>query len=1292
MRDDVDLDGLENEPVVVSSRLKRKQDLDAKRKVRDRHAAENAREKRARKEDAMFEKERKKNRRASLMSELADVNLKSDTLQLLQSSSRLGGGSVGRSFHAKQQKVDANSRRKAESGDKQRASQTNSKKKNKDVKKNDESCAKTPENDSTLDEDVLKSVDRSDDTEQKPNGLNGGLQRTSNDSEIDGNHVELPVVKDEEPKLPANSYLAAVDVSGIKRTARVRRPRVIKASRKEASEMMNGGSAQNGAIGKAPMTYEEFMNGPLRDVLLRAINGKDSDESKGSNDAESGEEDDEDSDEDSEDCFEDEMDDSEQDKDDDDGGIDESVQESVKKRALNAVEKNAISFDLSSDDEESSCESKDEDESKRKEEMLAGKDAVVIQQNQVRSSKQRSSKEPVERSFYVKVERSEEIERSRMELPVCEKEQEIMEAIYENDVVFVGGATGSGKTTQVPQFLFEAGFGDKEHRKYQGMVAVAQPRRVAAISCATRVAEELNVKIGQEVGFHVRHYARFSDDTRVKFVTDGVLLREVEHDLLLRKYSVIILDEVHERSLNLDLLITLISRSVRLRRARFENDAQDSIDRIGPLKLVIMSATLDTTVLLEGASSPFAGVDVPCVSAESRQFPVTCHFSRRTESNYMEQAFEKVKKIHKRLPAGHVLVFVTGQAEVHQLTKRLQESELGHGASYSEDAQVVGLYGMLPEDKQRLVFEKCKTSTKSRVIVVATNVAETSVTLAGIVYVVDSGRVKDRLYRPHASGIVLSAFEIDWTSKSSANQRAGRAGRTAPGHCYRLYSAAIYQNEFPDSVLPEVLRVPCDSLILRLNVLGITDVTKFPLPTRPSESAITQACAVLRKIGAVDASGRITQIGRSLARFPLPPRVSRMLLASYDDHCEQYAARMAAILAVGELFVNEMKTKSEDGKSEPSHRGFMSARSELLSRLKALCAAEHEMNRSNGSRQHFDQFCHNHGLHSRSVVEALQITKQLESEIHCSQNFTDKRDGLEPFTDSQASVLIKAFLSAFPDQVARRLSREEAIAFTSGMQGPKRLRFAYTTPSFPGKAVYLSSEAFSEEAHSDPEFICFNELVIDHRRGDTMMMRNATIVHRKWIASICSGMCSYSEPLESPKPRYRSDLDAVMCRARAFYSESRWNLGVVEVPFPETLTSWSSAISTGGLNLVRYRIFGRALLEGEVIPDLSAYESQLLHPASSIETLFGAPRISIFVSLLARHRISSRSTLLQQLHLDKSFLLHDLLTWYPSQLHNSIAIIWHSLASSSIATFNTDDDLDNHFPLHSHTDPDIQSE
>ena len=564
-----------------------------------------------------------------------------------------------------------------------------------------------------------------------------------------------------------------------------------------------------------------------------------------------------------------------------------------------------------------------------------------------------------EPAIFKEVKRDPEIQAARLQLPILAEEQAVMEAIHDNDVVILCGETGSGKTTQVPQFLYEGGYTTR------GLIGVTEPRRVAAVTMSRRVALELNMST-ELVSYQIRYEGKVTEKTIVKFMTDGVLLKEIEKDFFLSKYSVIVIDEAHERSVFTDILMGLLSRIVPMRKSHGKQ-----------LKLVIMSATLRVEDFT--GNTRLFPTPPPVVTVESRQFPVTVHFNKRTPFDYLNEAFRKVCKIHRTLPPGGILVFVTGQAEVHGLCKKLKKTfsynlETRKSTRFSEekvknensdddaeddfdldnypvdpavedrDAEdedlgedianegddgsvfdlddsaftslidknlpmfVLPLYSLLSSQQQAKVFQPPPEGT--RLCVVATNVAETSLTIPNIKYVVDTGMVKRRYY-DKVTGV--SSFKITWTSRASADQRAGRAGRVEPGHCYRLYSSAVFTNEFEEFSAPEISRRPVDDLVLQMKDMSIDKVLNFPFPTSPDATALQSAEKLLLNLGALEekktvkgnVNAVITPLGRAMAKFPVPPRYAKMLCLGQQESCMEYVIAIVSALTVKEIFADD---------------------------------------------------------------------------------------------------------------------------------------------------------------------------------------------------------------------------------------------------------------------------------------------------------------------------------------------------------------------------------------------------
>lgn len=688
---------------------------------------------------------------------------------------------------------------------------------------------------------------------------------------------------------------------------------------------------------------------------------------------------------------------------------------------------------------------------------------------------------------FVTVTRTLEIQEARMNLPVVGEEQKIMEAIHNNDLVVIYGATGSGKTTQVPQFLFEAGYGSSKDTP--GMIGVTQPRRVAATSMAKRVGDEMGDH-GQKVAYQIRFDGTVGPETAIKFMTDGVLLREVSQDILLKKYSAIVIDEAHERSVNTDILVGMLSRVVKLRKEESLTNKD-----IKPLKLVIMSATLRITDFTENEN--LFAIPPPVIQAEGRQYPVTIHYARKTQHDYIEEAFRKISRGHKKLPPGGFLVFLTGQNEITHLSKRLKEAfgrgftatepqvrvsgkelpieaeDVDFGDSvdvndqnddYDEDEEeidinttnedeefkiededeetgpakmhVLPLYSLLSGREQNRVFDPPPDG--SRLVILATNVAETSITIPGIRYVFDAGRSKERKY-DQVTGV--QNFEVGWISKASANQRAGRAGRTGPGHCYRLYSSAVYERDFEEYAKPEILRMAIEGVVLQLKAMNLEKVINFPFPTPPDRDSLRNSERVLKYLSAITPAGKITPMGATMSIFPLSPRHSRILLVGHLHNCLPYTIVMVAALSAADVFIPENQVMP--AASAPKEEGeyftnadriaeearttirrdfnkvqknfcFLDDKSDAIKLLQVVGEFAHEPT---------EEWCQKHYVRFKVLQEIqrlrTQITALLKTHIaaFAGLKFQDK---LPPPTVKQVKALKQMVAAGFIDHIAMR--------------------------------------------------------------------------------------------------------------------------------------------------------------------------------------------------------------------------------------------------------------------------------
>ncbi|XP_023141971.2 pre-mRNA-splicing factor ATP-dependent RNA helicase DHX16 [Amphiprion ocellaris] len=465
----------------------------------------------------------------------------------------------------------------------------------------------------------------------------------------------------------------------------------------------------------------------------------------------------------------------------------------------------------------------------------------------------------------------------RRSLPIFPYREDLLAAIHEHQILVIEGETGSGKTTQIPQYLLEDGY-----TKGGMKIGCTQPRRVAAMSVAARVAEEMSVKLGNEVGYSIRFEDCTSERTVLKYMTDGMLLREFLTEPDLASYSVIIIDEAHERTLHTDILFGLIKDI-----ARFRSD----------LKVLVASATLDT----ERFSCFFD--DAPVFRIPGRRFPVDIYYTKAPEADYLEACVVSVLQIHVTQPPGDILVFLTGQEEIEACCELLQERCRRLGSKIAE-LLVLPIYANLPSDMQAKIFNP--TPPGARKVVVATNIAETSLTIDGIIYVIDPGFCKQKSYNARTG---MESLIVTPCSRASANQRAGRAGRVAAGKCFRLYTAWAFKHEMEETTVPEIQRTNLGNVVLLLKSLGINDLIHFDFMDPPPHETLVLALEQLYALGALNHLGELTKLGRRMAELPVDPMLSKMILASEQYKCSEEVLTIAAMLSVNNSIFYRPKDK-----------------------------------------------------------------------------------------------------------------------------------------------------------------------------------------------------------------------------------------------------------------------------------------------------------------------------------------------------------------------------------------------
>ncbi|KAL5594119.1 hypothetical protein BROUX41_001165 [Berkeleyomyces rouxiae] len=477
------------------------------------------------------------------------------------------------------------------------------------------------------------------------------------------------------------------------------------------------------------------------------------------------------------------------------------------------------------------------------------------------------------------------IKQQRETLPVYQFRPQLITAVKENQILIVVGETGSGKTTQLTQYLAEAGFADA------GMVGCTQPRRVAAMSVAKRVAEEVGCRLGEEVGYTIRFEDCTGPSTRIKYMTDGMLQREILIDPELKRYSVIMLDEAHERTIATDVLFALLKKAIKKR---------------ADLKIIVTSATLDA----DKFSSYFN--ECPIFTIPGRTFPVEVLYSREPESDYMEAALLTVMQIHLSEPKGDILLFLTGQEEIDTACEILFErmKALGPGVP---DLIILPVYSALPSEMQSRIFEPAPPG--SRKVVIATNIAETSITIDEIFYVIDPGFVKQNAYDPKLG---MDSLVVTPISQAQANQRSGRAGRTGPGKCFRLYTEAAYQTEMLPTTIPEIQRQNLSNTILMLKAMGINDLIHFDFMDPPPINTLLTALDELYALAALDDEGLLTRLGRKMADFPMEPSLAKVLIAAVDKGCSDEMLSIVAMLNLPNVFYRpkEKQTQADQKKAK----------------------------------------------------------------------------------------------------------------------------------------------------------------------------------------------------------------------------------------------------------------------------------------------------------------------------------------------------------------------------------------
>ncbi|KAL0960804.1 hypothetical protein HGRIS_005820 [Hohenbuehelia grisea] len=531
--------------------------------------------------------------------------------------------------------------------------------------------------------------------------------------------------------------------------------------------------------------------------------------------------------------------------------------------------------------------------------------------------------------------RAKTIEETRKSLPIYAFREDLLNAVKEHQVLIVVAETGSGKTTQLPQYLHEAGYTANGLK-----VGCTQPRRVAAMSVAARVAEEMGTKVGYEVGYSIRFEDCTSDKTVLKYMTDGMLLREFLTEPDLAGYSALIIDEAHERTLSTDILFALIKDIARFRPE---------------LRLLISSATMDA----EKFASYFD--DAPIFYVPGRRYPVDIHYTPQPEANYLHAAITTVFQIHTTQPKGDILVFLTGQDEIEAAHENLQETARALGNKISE-LIICPIYANLPSDMQAKIFEP--TPDGARKVVLATNIAETSITIDGVVFVIDPGFVKQNSYNPRTG---MSSLIVVPCSRASANQRAGRAGRVGAGKAFRLYTKWAFSNELEENTVPEIQRTNLGMVVLLLKSLGINDLIGFEFLDPPPGETLMRALELLYALGALNDRGELTKLGRRMAEFPVDPMLSKAIISSEKYACTDEVLTIISMLSESSSLFYRPKDKKLH--ADQARQNFVRAGGDHFTLLNVW----EQWAETNYSQQ----FCYEQFLQFKSLSRARDIRDQL---------------------------------------------------------------------------------------------------------------------------------------------------------------------------------------------------------------------------------------------------------------------------------------------------------------------------
>ena len=651
------------------------------------------------------------------------------------------------------------------------------------------------------------------------------------------------------------------------------------------------------------------------------------------------------------------------------------------------------------------------------------------------------------------------------QLPIWGYRNLLQQALRERDILIMLGETGSGKSTQVVQFLLNQPWMKPDQAHHQKLpapcLAITQPRRIAATSLAVRVAKELGVRLGEDVGYSVRFDSR-SDPyrTRIKFLTDGMLLREMLEDPQLTRYRAVLVDEAHERTVNGDLVLGflkgLVKKGGARSRERAEKQAYQGQRLMHNLKVIIMSATVDVEKFAQFFEEPWSGSHagpqplgaVGICHIEGRQYPVETIYTRTPVDDYIEAALRTVYQIHVSEPLpGDVLVFLPGQEDIEALERLISEYSRDLDLNTVPQILALPLFASLPHNLQQRVFNPAPSS-RTRKVIIATNIAETSITVPGVRYVIDSGKARSRQFRPK---IGLDSLLVTEISKSSATQRKGRAGREAPGKCYRLYTESTY-NSLAENPVPEILRVDVASSVLIMKASGQNDILNFDFLDSPSRDSLIKALEQVYSLGALDNTGAITPLGTKMAKLPLSPHPAKVLISALEPCNIDVLPEVIDIIST--ISAENLIISIPIGASDETREEIEAARRPLYRRegdhLYLLSILRGYLKEKKADRV---EWARKRWISHRAMKNVLDVRKQLRH--WCVQFISQPQDGGKPLyfphadegenleehiPPDKAERVLKCFLTGFfhntarliPDGTYRTVMGNQTIAVHPG--------------------------------------------------------------------------------------------------------------------------------------------------------------------------------------------------------------------------------------------------------------------